>query len=252
MNDIIFSNSFFFRTFSMDKFNYTDNRCGSPSHYFAYMISGVCKIVTETETVEINEGDIFYIPDKVSYQSYWYGNPEIKFISLGFLYMPNTDNKSYSVQVIPQGKETDGAIKLFHLIAGSKTLCAEDIGRFYTLCALLIPSMTHSICRTKEIVNQTKKYLINHPFATVKELAKNCAVSEAALYSAFQKSSDITLNELRNRLLLEKAKDLLISTDKSVEYISDLLGFSSTSYFRKKFKSYFNVTPREMRKKYRI
>lgn len=112
--------------------------------------------------------------------------------------------------------------------------------------------MAHKSCRTKEIINQTKNYLIHHPFASVKELAKHCAVSEAALYSAFQKSSDITPNELKNRLLLEKAKELLISTDKSVEYISDVLNFSSTSYFRKKFKKHFGITPREMRKQYRI
>ena len=86
----------------------------------------------------------------------------------------------------------------------------------------------------------------------ISELAKNCAVSEAALYSAFDKASDVTLNQLRNNLLLEKAKDILISTDKSIEYISDILQFSSTSYFRKKFKQYFNMAPTEMWKLYRI
>lgn len=116
MNDILFSNSFFFRTLLMDTFHYTDNRCGSPCHYFAYMLSGKSKIVTDYDTVEICEGDIFYIPNKVSYQSYWYGNPEIKFISLGFLYMPNFDNKSYSLQVIPHGSETETVITLFKTI----------------------------------------------------------------------------------------------------------------------------------------
>lgn len=252
MNDIIFSNSFFFNTLLLDKFHYTDNRCGAPSHYFAYMISGRCRITTDTETVEIHEGDIFYIPNKISYQSYWYGEPEIKFISLGFLYMPNFDNKSYSVQVIPHGKETDGAAELFRLIAQSKRLCAEDIGRFYTLCAVLMPSMVHKSCKSQEIINQAKNYLANHPSADIKEIAKNCAVSEASLYAAFKKSSDITPNELKNRMLLEKAKELLISTDQPIEYISDALNFSSASYFRKKFRKYFNMTPREMRKKYRI
>ena len=90
------------------------------------------------------------------------------------------------------------------------------------------------------------------PFAKTSELAKNSAISEAALYSAFHKASDVTLNQHRNNLLLEKAKDILISTDKPIEYISDVLRFSSTSYFRKKFKQYFNMTPTEMRKLYRI
>jgi len=250
MNDIIFSNSFLFRTIEFDKFHHTDNRAGAPSHYFAYMISGRCKITTVSETVEINQGDIFYIPNKCSYQSYWYGNPKIKFISLGFAYLPNFDNQTYPVQVVPYNKE---AVKLFHLLADSTHLSACHIGVFYTLVGILLPTMSSiSLCRTKEIVELTKHYLMQHPHAKNSELAKNCAISEAALYSAFQKASDTTPNQLRNQLLLEKAKDMLITTDKSIEYISDSLKFSSTSYFRKKFKQYFHMTPKEMRKRHRI
>ena len=164
--------------------------------------------------------------------------------------MPNFDNKAYPVQVIP-GSTT--SYELFHSLSDKTRLSAVDIGLFYTLAGILIPLMTNTtVCRTKEITERTKEYLMQHPFAKTSELAKNCTISEAALYSAFQKSSDITLNQLRNNLLLEKAKDILITTDMSVENISDYLQFSSPSYFRKKFKRYFNMTPKEMRKRYRI
>ena len=250
MNDISFSHSFTFRTIEFDTFHYTDNRAGAQSHYFAYMLCGSCKITTESATVKINEGDIFYIPNKCSYQSYWYGKPEIKFVSLGFLCMPNFDNKTYPVQVIP---DCENAVELFHLLSDKTRLSPEDIGVFYTLAGILIPSMTNTtVCRTREITERTKEYLIQNPFAKTSDIAKHCTISEAALYSAFHKSSNVSLNQLRNNLLLEKAKDILISTDKPIEYISDLLQFSSTSYFRKKFKQYFNMTPTEMRKIYRI
>lgn len=250
MNDIIFSNGFLFRTIEFDKFHYTDNRAGAPRHYFAYMLCGSCKITTESETVNINEGDIFYIPDKCSYQSYWYGNPEIRFVSLGFPCLPNFDNLTYPVQVIPYN---DKAAYLLRLLSDKTRLSAADIGVFYTLLGILVPLMqSTALCRTREITERTKEYLIKHPFAKTSELAKNCTISEAALYSAFHKASDCTLNQLRNKILLEKSKDILITTDKPIEYISDLLKFSSTSYFRKKFKQHFNMTPKEMRKRYRI
>lgn len=250
MNDIMFSNSFRFLTVEFDKFHYTDNRAGAPSHYFAYMLSGSCKIVTASETIEISEGDFFYIPNKCSYQSYWYGNPEIRFISLGFQYLPNFDNKTYPTQTIPH---SDSAAELFYRLSDKNRLSAPDIGIFYTLAGMLLPTMSHNtVCRTREIVELTQNYLMCHPYAKASELAKNCAISEAALYSAFHKSSDVTLNQLRNNLLLEKAKDILITTDKPIEYVSDLLRFSSASYFRKKFKQHFNMTPKEMRKRYRI
>lgn len=250
MNDILFSNSFTFCTIIFDKFHHTDNRSGAQSHYFAYMISGKCKITTEFETINIDEGDIFFIPNGCSYQSYWYGNPEIKFISLGFLYLPNFDNKAYPVQKLPNNEK---AASIFLSIAEHTPISASDIGAFYTLVGMLLPKMTYkSGCRTMEIVKITQNYLMQHPHAKTSELAKNCAISEAALYSAFNKASDITLNQLRNTLLLEKAKEMLITTDKPIEYISDLLRFSSSSYFRKKFKQHFNITPKEMRQKHKI
>lgn len=250
MNDAIFTNGFVFRTIRFDRFHYTDNRAGVQCHYFARLLSGRCRIVTDTEAVEIHEGDIFYIPNKCSYQSYWYGNPEIEFISLGFYYLPNFDNKIYPVQVISC---TETAARLFHSLSGLCRLSACDVGSFYTLVGILMPLMSHkAACRTREIVEQTENYLMHNPFATIADLARNCAISEAALYSAFKKSSDVTPNEMRNRLLLEKAKDGLITTDMSIEHISDLLQFSSASYFRKKFKRYFNMAPKEMRKRYRI
>lgn len=250
MNDIIFSNSFYFNAFCFDKYKYTDNRSGSPSHYFAYMTSGRCEIVTSDETVKINRGDIFYIPNKVSYRSYWYGEPEIKFISLGFQYLPNFDNKNYPVQVI---EKNDTALEIMSELSQVSQLNATYIGKFYTLVGMLLPSMNYiSPCRTKEIVDKTEKYLFENPFATAYDLAKNCAISESALYSAFKKSGKLTPNQLKNNILLEKAKELLITTDNSIEYVSDFFNFSSSSYFRKKFKKYFGITPREMRKNYKI
>lgn len=250
MNDIIFSNSFFFHTFNFGKSHYTDNRKGSPCYYFAYMLSGKCKIVSEYETVYINEGDFFFIPDKLPYQSFWYGNPTVKFISLGFKFLPNFENNSYPAQTI---KSDERSCQLFREISHSARTTAEDIGKFYTLAARLLPHMrSHRVSRAEEIVYTAKNYIFEYPEASVSEIAQKCAVSEASLYSSFKKSSDISLNTMRNGIVLERAKELIISTDKPIEQISNLLGFSSASYFRKKFKEYFNVTPTEMRKKLRI
>ena len=250
MDDIIFSSSFLFRIYIFQEYHYTDNRAGSPSHYFAYMLKGSCKIVTDTGTVKIKEGDFFYIPNKCSYQSFWYGDPEIKFISLGFRYLPNIDHRKYPVQVVPHYDEAES---LFFQLSNAFFVSAGDIGVFYTLVGLLLPRMVHSaVCRSREIVDQTKDYLVKNPYAKTAELARNCAISEAALYAAFQKSSDMTLNQLRNTILLEKAKDVLITTDQSIEYVSDLMQFSSPSYFRKKFSQHFHMTPSKMRKQYRI
>lgn len=250
MNDILFSNGFRFFTFWFDKYHYTDNRAGASYHYFAYMQNGRCRITTDSATVHIQKGDIFYIPNKCSYQSYWYGDPEICFSSLGAPCLPNFGNFMYPVQVVP-GDEN--AITLLCRLGEKRQLTAEDIGVFYTLAGILIPRMQPMIVsRSAEIVEKAKEYIRLHPFAKNDEIARGCAVSQSALYAAFQKSSEETLNALKNRFLLEKAGDMLIATDKPIEYVSDILRFSSVSYFRKKFRRHFGISPREMRKKHRI
>lgn len=127
MNDIIFASSFMFLTLRFDKFHYTDNRAGVHCHYFAQMLSGRCRIVTDAETVEIRAGEFFYIPNRCRYQSYWYGEPEIKFISLGFRYLPNFDHKVYPVQVIPYREDV---ASLFHSLSDRRKLSPRDIGIF--------------------------------------------------------------------------------------------------------------------------
>ena len=42
--------------------------------------------------------------------------------------------------------------------------------------------------------------------------------------------------------------DLLVTTDKKIEEIADMLNFSSGSYFRKVLKKHTGCTPREIRK----
>lgn len=250
MNDITFSNSFLFRTLKFESYHHTDNSRGTDTHFFAYMLTGRCKIVTERETVEIHAGDIFYIPLNCRYHSYWYGEPEVKFFSLGFLYLPKFENISYLCQTLPTSKET---VELFFRICETEQMSAESIALFYTLASKLLPHMKHcKLSRTEEIVMRTSRYLASFPNATTSELAANAAVSVSYLYYAFGRSCDTTLGELRSNMLLERAKDILITTDMPIERLSDELGFSSASYFRKRFKAHFSISPRDMRRRYRI
>ena len=245
-NNIIFCNSFDFNTFRFLNYKYTDKAAGVEINYFAYMTEGTAKICTEDETVYIKEGDLFFIPNGCKYRSYWYGSPKIEFISLAFRFMPNFDNKYYPVQVIQYDAH---AARMMQDIAARETLDAAVIGEFYSMVGLLMPTMTFR-CKghMAETVDKVKRLIVGDPHLTTKELAKKCALSESALYSLFKKHSDRSINDIKRAVIIEKAKDLLISTDRPVEELSRMLGFSSSAYFRKCFKEHFGISPREMRK----
>jgi len=247
INDILFSKSFLFRSFNFKKYKYTDNRAGIKIHYFLYMESGKGRIVTDDKTLYINEGEAFYFPKGLSYQSYWYGTPKVRFISLGFAYMPKNEGEFFDIQSISC---SDEEIRLFKDISSAKDVGAKEIGKLYTLVGMLMPKMAlYKSGKGHQVIEAVKKRLDASPHTPVSELARLAAVSQSLLYHLFKTHSEVSINDYRRIVLMNRAKEMLISTDTSIEDISEKLAFSSGAYFRKTFKEHFGMSPREMRKK---
>jgi transcriptional regulator GlxA family with amidase domain len=123
----------------------------------------------------------------------------------------------------------------------------------YTLIGRLMPRMLYrSVGKARELINKATEIMSKNPKVTVKEIARLCAVSQSALYSAFKRHSAKSLGETRSQILMKKAKNVLISTDLPIEEIAENLDFSSGAYFRKCFKDYFGISPREMRKNHSL
>ena len=229
-----------------EKYHYTDNRKGSPHHYFALMESGRSKIVSDSITIELKSGDIFYIPKGFPYQSYWYSENKIAFKSFGFDYFPESADKQYILQKIDA---TDCTLEKIKNIPINNQYDSRVLGDFYSFVALAVKEMVFDNSSNDKIIfEKSKRYMIENPDCKMSDVAKHCSLSESALYNVFRKEAKITPNILRQQILCEKAVLMLNTTDKSVQEISDSLGFSSTSYFRKILLKHTSKTPREIRK----
>ena len=249
MDNAIFCNNFAFTTFHYEKYRHNNCSEGVKLNYFAYMTKGRCDLCSGKGTVHINEGDIFFIPNGYPYHSHWMGEPDIEFISLGFLFLPNFENRFYEPQVI---EKSDEAVSLMLDIVNSPLDCVS-VGKLYTLAGMLMPKMLHTAKnKHNETIDKVKRLIASNYNICVSDIAKECNISESSLYSIFQKHSDRSINDIRKNAVMEKAKELLVSTDTPIEDISQQLRFSSSSYFRKCFKEYFGISPREMRKKERF
>lgn len=246
MNNTQFSNSFKFREYRFKKsYRYTDARTGAEQHYIACMRKGRCRIVSEEGTIEVSQGEVFYVPKNLRYQSYWYGEDAICFDSFGFHFFPNPEERVYPLQVISSTPED---LQLADHVKGQVESSAAAIFAFYKLLEHLLPKMTYSDAKNK-ILLKAERYLYNDPFAQVADIAKACDISPSGLYAAFKRSADITPNSLRQKVLVDKAVQMLAETDIPVEEISSRLRFSSTAYFRKILKKYTGLTPSQIRKK---
>lgn len=246
MKDILLSNNFNFNFFVLNKNKYTDNRKGSPYHFLAYMERGSGKIVSNDITLNIKEGDFFYIPEGLPYQSYWYSGDEIRFLSFGFHFFPENDDKEFLLQKINIDEALKARIKKIPTEIYTDSFV---FGEFYSILASLIPLMQYTVHSPKKhILEKAKKYIFENTNCKVSDIAKHCLLSESRLYNTFKKESDLTPNELIQKIRCEKAVVMLTTTNKSVQEISDSLEFSSTSYFRKVLYRYTQKTPKEIRK----
>ncbi|HEX7654497.1 MAG TPA: helix-turn-helix transcriptional regulator, partial [Verrucomicrobiae bacterium] len=80
-------------------------------------------------------------------------------------------------------------------------------------------------------------------------LAKELGVGYSHLRHSFQARTGISLRDHYLNVRLQKSKDLLISSGKSVKEIADLLGFESASHFSKQFKDHLGDAPQHWREK---
>ena len=104
----------------------------------------------------------------------------------------------------------------------------------------------------KETLMLAKKHLATDPYCSNQQLASNCNISVSYLYKIFKTYEKQTPNEYRQKILCDKATELLTNTDLSIEEISRILNFSSSNYLRKVYKEHTGMSPREFRKLYSL
>lgn len=83
---------------------------------------------------------------------------------------------------------------------------------------------------------------------TIEQIAKHVGLSATKLKKGFKELFKTTLFEYLETERMEKAKELMRSTDKSLKQISRLAGFRYINNFNRTFKRKFGVSPHEWRK----
>ena len=104
--------------------------------------------------------------------------------------------------------------------------------------------------RDKQFITSVLNYIndnINNPNLSVESLADELFLSRSKLYRKIKFLTGDTATEFIRKIKLEKAKELLNTTDFTVSEISYKVGFSSPSYFTKCFKLHFGKIPKEFR-----
>jgi AraC-like DNA-binding protein len=103
--------------------------------------------------------------------------------------------------------------------------------------------------RSKTMLN----YISNHfsSTLTVEMLASDSKISESEVLRCFKNTTGTTPMQYVINYRLQRASELLVSTSMKVIDIALDCGFGETSYFTKKFKKKYRITPTAYRKNYK-
>lgn len=82
---------------------------------------------------------------------------------------------------------------------------------------------------------------------TLEELSFLARGSESYLRHVFKEETGQTPQQYLEKVRMEKAKDLLVSTKKSINEIARDVGIENVSYFIKRFSRYYKETPKKYR-----
>lgn len=99
-------------------------------------------------------------------------------------------------------------------------------------------------------IDQILLYISNHldEDLGIDKLAAKVYLSEGYLSLSFKRKTGMTISRYIKKCRMEKAKELLRTTNMRLGEICDTLGFSSVSYFCQSFREYCGISPDKYRK----
>ena len=100
-----------------------------------------------------------------------------------------------------------------------------------------------------DVVSFINENLSNENLA-IDDIADQLNISKSKLYRNIKNTSGVSANQLIRKLRIERSKELLLKSNFSISEICYNVGFSSPSYFTKRFKEYTGFVPKQFKLKH--
>ena len=233
-------------------FHYSNIHSAGPDIFFynpyiGYIKNGYAKFLYKGKVIYAHKGDLIYIAQETRYQSIWYGNPDVEWYSISFDFNSKYAFYDYRFQVLK-----NYPAEIFEkMYQNYKTAPLLSISYFYKLLDDIYKKLEKSPhLADYSVIKPAVEYIEKNyqkPIS-VKSLAALCHISESGFFKNFKSVTGITPITYKHNIMIRHSIDLLSYTSMTVEQISLYVGFPSSNYFRKVFRSVTDKTPNELRK----
>ncbi len=241
-----------------------------PFTEFYYILKGSGKFSIEDKLIDTSTDDFFIINSNVGHSIYSSENEDLVYVSFGVdsIFVKNIENKDdpdYDKYIYRNvEKDKDYFIKSFDII--NKEFDSNDIfsrSMANVKASEFVISLLRKYKNEFIITNDVKinkqidyiKHFIDNNYSEdikLEGLSKMAYMNKFHLISEFKQSYRVTPIDYLILKRIEVTKNLLISTNHSMEEISSIVGFNSQSYFNQVFRKKVGITPSQFRKNHRI
>lgn len=243
-----------------------------------YIESGVCIYRTNRREYQLKAGDAIYLNpgtlhalEAVEDNTVFYAN------LFDRTFLTGTDGSYFdlhyvapvfrqkAMEAVPIWRNAEGTEHVLDLIRQTIVVCRDEPPFFALVLRNIHSEIWGYLCqRVQECrdqrtetqmeandirVKQMLLYIMEHyrTRISIPELADCANISERECYRLFRQYLRQTPNLFLQYYRVQKAKNLLCTTQMPVTEISSAAGFESISYFSKIFKRLTNMTPSEFR-----
>lgn len=210
-----------------------------------FIESGSCRYSFSGGEFELKEGSVIYLPLGSAHRMKILTD-DITFYRVDFTLFVDGEVALFSDR--PQ-KITDTADE--ECIAAVKRLCEDfsliddSVARAEQMCIILrslqAPAAGRRTSRIRPALDYIRAHLTEH--IDCRHLASLCFLGSARFYEIFSAETGETPLSYRDKLLIDRAKQLLSTGELSVSETAAQVGFDSAAYFSRFFKKQTGIPP---------
>lgn len=255
-----------FRLLSIASSRYENDWTSYPhSHHFTeifFIKDGSGYMQIENESIPVSPGSLIVIGAQTTHTEYSNPSDPLDYYVLGVEELKLNTKQEYEYLHLEASASSPFIRQCFenilHEMHHKQTHYAEICQHYLAVLILYFCRKDNISCESASTQNSSRecyrvKRFIDHNYPekiTLNSLARNCSLSKYYLSHRFSelygKSPIAYLNEVR----LTNAKDLLLTTNHSIEEIANSTGFSSAGYFSQSFRKIYQKSPQQFRKQY--
>lgn len=233
------------------------------SHYFTeifYIKSGAGYIRIENETIPVHSNSLVLIGAHVQHTEYSDQNTPLDYYVLGVEGLKINTKRSVEYSIVYSASDSSAIRKCFESILYESNRKQEG---YAEICQHYLAILLLLICRKDNVsyelvdtqsssreCHNVKRYIETnyHEKITLDSLSEVCNLTKYYLSHKFKELYGKAPMSYLTEIRITAAKDLLTTTNYSMEEISNAVGFSSASYFSQAFQKACQMSPQEYRK----